>query len=98
MTSQAYFEVDGVGDFYAATQVALPGESPTTAPDKWEKLEIPAIFETYLVEKAAALLLTGEGLSDKRRAHEGFAAEELEEIQYRHTERGEFERPEVMVR
>ena len=98
MPAQAYFEDDGVGDWYACILATSAGESPSSAPDKWVKLEIPAIFEAYLVDKATALLLTGEGQSDKRRAFERTAAEELEEVQYRHTERGDFERPEVMVR
>lgn len=98
MPSQAYFEVDGVGNWYACVQATSAGESPETAPDKWLLLEIPALFETYLVERVTALLLVQEGQLDKRRAQERIAAEELEELIYRHTERGDFERPEVMVR
>jgi hypothetical protein len=98
MPSQAYFEIDGVGDWYACIQATSAGESPATAPDKWVKLEIPAIFESYVVEKVTALLLVQEGQSDKRRAQEQAAAIELEELEFRHTERGDYARPEVMTR
>lgn len=98
MPSQAYFETDGVGDWYACIQATSAGESPSSAPDKWMKLEIPAIFEAYLVDKAVALLLTGEGQSDKRRLHSAWAEDELMKVTFEFTERGEFERPEVLVR
>lgn len=98
MPTQAYFEQDGVGDWYGCIQATSASESPASAPDKWLKLEIPAIFETYLVDKATALLLVGEGQSDKRAAFERSSRAELEEVQCRHTDQGDFARPEVMVR
>ena len=41
------------GDFYNWL-TANAGESPESAPTKWEKVEIPVKFENYLAHKAAA--------------------------------------------
>lgn len=98
MPSQAYFVQDGVGDWYACIAPASAGESPATAPDKWVRLEIPAIFEGYLVEKATELLLVGDGQMDKRRAAARAAEEVLTDLGFRHADRGEFERPRVLTR
>lgn len=67
MANHAYFEVDGVGDWYACVDPASPGESPLTAPAKWVKLEIPSFMEDAIVELAVAYLQGGDGQQDKRR-------------------------------
>lgn len=56
MPSQCYFE----GDFYYATEDTSAGESPSTHPDKWQKLELPVDLEQAVALYAAASLLMGK--------------------------------------
>lgn len=98
MPFQAYFESEGVGDWYDCIEAASPGESPAVAPEKWQKVEIPAILERFIVERAVSLLLGGEGQIDKRRAQERMATDALDDTIYAHGDRGDFSRPEVGVR
>lgn len=99
MPSQAYYEIDGAGDWYAAVAATSPGQSPQTNPEKWVKLGILDIFEEYLVEQAVADLLAGEGQRDQRRAQRQTAQAVLEDLTWRHhVNRGDAVRPEVRTR
>lgn len=98
MASFAYFENDGVGDWYACIDDASPGESPLTHPSKWRKLEIPAIFERFLVDSSCAALLMGDGQLDKRRMLEDQADEELAKLVRRHATPPDGPRPKVATR
>lgn len=46
---QVYFS----GDYYKALSATSAGESPSTDPAKWEKIEFPYIFSEYVAEAAA---------------------------------------------
>jgi len=98
MPSQAYFEVDGEGDWYAAIATTNPGESPLNTPEKWVKLPILDIFEEYLVEQAVSYLLGPDAL-DKKRAQSRDTVSTLDDLAWRHaTHRGDFVQPEVRSR
>ena len=59
-----YFE----GDFYRmiSSAATTAGESPVTAPTKWEKLEIPYLFAEYLAQGAYSDMLgKPEGQAEK---------------------------------
>ena len=60
MAYQAYFESGGEGDWYNCLLNTAPAESPTTAPSKWSKLEIPHIFENVVALHAVAYILRSE--------------------------------------
>lgn len=101
MPSQAYFAIDGVeGDFYDCIAAAAAGESPATNPEKWRRVDIPAAFEEYLIERAVAILQVGEGQSDKSRAGSKDASAILEELIYRerNVRSGRLNRPKVFTR
>lgn len=98
MPHQAYFEVEGVGDWYECIEAASPGESPAVAPAKWRKLEWPAILEAYLVDRACALLLSGDGQQDKRRSMERSAVDQLDEAIFAYSDRGDFQLAQVGTR
>ena len=74
--TQAYFN----GDFYDALELSNPGESPSVAPSKWDKVEIPKLFERYLVRRAYSLALLADGQNDKSAAEERAAMGMLESI------------------
>lgn len=95
--TQAYFN----GDFWEATELTAPGESPATTPAKWRKIEIPRIFERFLVQRAYAALLPAEGQNDKAAAEERAAQRILDDIAVRDgVGRGNYadHRPEVRSR
>lgn len=71
--SQVYFE----GEFWECIADAAPGESPTSAPEKWQRLDIPAIFERFLVQSSLEKLLPDLGQNDKRRGERLTAADIL---------------------
>lgn len=91
MATQAYFS----GDWYQCIVATSAGESPATNPEKWAKMEIPAIAEDYLVEKAVALLLQADGMQDKRMQAEGLAKMALDDTIDYHAVAGDFERSTV---
>lgn len=84
MASIAYFEEDGVGNWYHCIQAAGPGESPATNPEKWALVEIPAFFESLLVDMALRFILRGEGAADKALAEARAAAEQIDDLILRH--------------
>lgn len=101
MASQAYFATDGVeADFYDCIDAAAAGESPATNPEKWRRIEIPAVYEWFLVSRAASLLLPGEGQSDKARAEEVASAKTLDYALYRERNArcGRMRKPKVFTR
>lgn len=74
--TQAYFN----GDFYDALELSNPGESPSVAPSKWQKVEIPKLFERYLVRRAYSIALLSDGQNDKASAEERAAMSILDGI------------------
>lgn len=97
MASQAYFE----GDWWVAVTATNAGESPTTHPAKWAKLQIPADFERYVVQAAYAGILPGEGLNDKRRQELLLADRLKEETRHRYQNQNGLNtdhRPRVLTR
>lgn len=101
MPTQTYYSSDGVeGDFFDCVADAAAGESPDTHPTKWSRIDIPALFESFLVSRATALLQTGEGQSDKALAESKVAVTLLSELIYRdRNERGgRINRPKVFTR
>lgn len=98
MPSQAYYELDGQGDWYEALQDTSPGESPVTHPEKWAKLAIPAIFESFLVERAAAIVLAGDGQDDKAKGLLQESERSLTRLAWRHRDAGDNYRATVGVR
>lgn len=79
MASQVYFETNGEGDLYYATQTTTPGDSPATAPDKWARLEIPARARSFLRLAAAAIVRRGNGEQEAALALQALARRELQE-------------------
>lgn len=75
MASQVYFQ----GNFWDCVEATSPGETPATAPDKWRKVEIPRDALRFVPQGAFALLLDGDGQTDKRRAAEQRASALLDE-------------------
>lgn len=73
---QVYFEstANGVtaGDFYTANTTATAGESPSSAPTKWDVVSLPGRFELFLQHAGAAFWLLSQG-----EARAGEAAREV---------------------
>lgn len=79
MASQVYFEAEGVGDIYYARQATQPGDSPTTAPDKWARIEIPARARNYLRLSAAGQVRRANGEPEAALALLAMANREIQE-------------------
>lgn len=75
MASQIYYN----GEFYDCLVTSAAGESPTTHPENWRQVEIPREASTFMVQKAYALLLSGDGQEDKRRSADRAADKTLAE-------------------
>lgn len=71
---QVFATVDGVLNFYTATETTVEGDSPETAPDSWALVEIPAQFRDYLIYGAAADYMLLQAQVDKATAF-GVAAD-----------------------
>ena len=76
MATQIYFE----GDFYYAKAATTTGQSPTTHPAKWQKIEIPNAFRSPIVSLAAARLFAQEDNLEQSAAAEQLGRLELNEI------------------
>ena len=75
---QIYFTAaDGTSDYWKCLATTSAGESPTTTPSKWEKLEVPYMFLDYAVYSSYADWLTIEGQAGKALAMKGVAEELL---------------------
>lgn len=98
MAYQAYFESGGEGDWYNCLLNTAPAESPTTAPSKWSKLEIPHIFENVVALYAVAYILAAEGQNDKFRAQMAVAQEALDELRMTAVDRGDVKPSMVLTR
>jgi hypothetical protein len=79
MPSQVYFESNGVGAMYYATQDTQLGESPATAPDKWARIAIPARARSYLRLAAAAIVRRTNGEQEAAMALHALATRQLQE-------------------
>jgi hypothetical protein len=71
---QVYYEA--AGDFFTALE-ATTGDVPGTAPAKWERVQIPAVFKGYLVWETLGGEYSGEGQTRQRIAAEQKAQDML---------------------
>lgn len=89
--SQAYFDegsatgtympVEGKphkGNFYNCVIPTVPGESPATHPSKWDKVQIPYVFGSYIAWGSTANWFISEGMVQEGAAVEAKAREALE--------------------
>lgn len=67
------------GNYYNCIASAAAGETPDTDPDKWEKVEIPARFEQFLIDSCHASWLETEGQTAKAVIWEKAALKDLDE-------------------
>jgi hypothetical protein len=75
---QVYFSSTATkGNFYNCLTNTAAGESPDTAAAKWQLVEIPYIFKTFLAQHAYALWLVSDGQHDKAA---GLKADALEAL------------------
>lgn len=75
--NQAYYvSTTAEGNFYDANQATTAGDTPESAPTKWDVVSIPYIFERYLVQYGYGQWLRHDGQDDKA-AIEERKAEEL---------------------
>jgi hypothetical protein len=99
MPSQAYFEIDGIGDFYDAVVATSAGQSPLTHPEKWRKVALPEFFERIVVAHAAAICFVGEGQVDKARVLRAEGVDLLDELRFQDIhEDGRVQAPLVFTR
>lgn len=76
---QILFNSSGsVKNFYACVTATSAGESPTTAAAKWSIIEIPYLFQPFLVMGAYADFLRMDGQNDKAGQQDRLAASYLE--------------------
>lgn len=85
MASQVYF----AGDWYECITAAAAGESPSVAPEKWVKLEIPQYLADALVEESLSRLMPRSGQTDKRVVQAKFVDSALYRIFVRHRPKGD---------
>ncbi len=85
MASQVYF----AGDWYECISPTSAGESPSVAPAKWVKLEIPAFMADAIVEESSGRLLPRAGQNDKRVAQRLFGESALYRTFLRHRAKGD---------
>jgi len=53
------YDVD-TGDYWTANQAVSAGESPTSRPDKWDKVEFPYVLAEFVAQSAYAMLTDRE--------------------------------------
>lgn len=75
MASQIFYN----GEFYDCLVTSEAGQSPTTHPENWRRVEIPRDAGNFVVQRAYSLLLSGDGQEDKRRSAERAATTALQE-------------------
>lgn len=64
------------GDFWTCAAATTAGQNPETNPEKWTRVEFPALFRPYVVNGAYADWLRGDSQTDKAMV-EDQAAEQL---------------------
>ena len=94
---QILFNSSGsVKNFYECLTATTAGESPTTAASKWAIIEIPYLFQPYLVMGAYADFLVMDGQMDKAAAQERWAEQYLaDELQKLHDLQPQYQRLSV---
>ncbi len=75
MSDQAYFN----GEYYQCATATSAGESPTTTPAKWRRIQIPKDWRLTLARLTYGHLLELDGQKDKSRMELGAAREMLDE-------------------
>lgn len=83
-SSQVYF----AGDFWNCISATTAGDSPTTDPEKWSRIEIPSDWRNALAKLAHARLLDGEGNNDKASATRLEAYALLDDMRETRAQRG----------
>lgn len=91
---QILFNSSGsVKNFYTCVTATSAGESPNTAAAKWSVIEIPYLFQPYLVTGAFADFLIMDGQMDKAAAQNRIADEYLaDEMQKLHDLQPQYQR------
>lgn len=94
-----YFDGDGTidGNFYQAIDEVAAGETPITTPLVWSVVEIPELFEGYLIWSAYAKMLVGDQQDDRKLAAEA-TAEGFLEVEADNTYRQQGGTPSLPVR
>jgi len=95
MADQVYHN----GEFWQCIEAAGVNESPTSNPEKWERLKMPAQFRRVLTLLTHAHLLELDGQTDKalvRRTEARQAIEDL--VRYAANREGWRPRPTVITR
>lgn len=95
MPNQCFHE----GDFHYAVAQTAAGQSPSTNPELWRRIEIPARWRAVLGRKMEARLQRAEGQQDKAAAAERIAEGLLDELRATVNQRGgRFPRLQVVSR
>lgn len=68
----------GTGNFFNALALTNAGESPESTPLKWSAVQLPYLFQNYLIAAGYADWLTADGQGQKAMAQEGMAQNYLE--------------------
>ncbi len=92
MANQCYFN----GDFYQCATATSAGESPSTAPAKWRRIQIPKRFRRVLARLTYGHLLELDGQKDKSMAELNSARDDLASlVQEALSAEHSLDRPEV---
>lgn len=84
MASQCFHD----GDFWYAVATTTAGQSPTTHPQLWRRIEIPAAWRGVLALKMEARILGAEGQHDKARSAMSEAEQRLDALRITRNHRG----------
>lgn len=60
-----FIDANGHGDFYQCILPTEPGQSPTTNPECWSRVQIPKMWRKALVRLTYSNLLEMDGQTDK---------------------------------
>lgn len=71
------------GNFYDCIVNATAGQSPQTTAASWQIVNIPRLFERYIVQGAFADYLVSDGMSEKRMIEDAKAETLLSELRFR---------------
>lgn len=76
---QIRFDNGGISNFYNCIVATSAGESPSTTAASWSIIDIPRMFEAYLVQGAYADAIRSDGQNEKFRSEDNIAEELLSE-------------------
>ena len=93
---QVYFAASagGAGNFYTSNQATAAGESPASAPAKWDVVVLPYFLRGYLIAAGFSDWLTQDGQTEKAAANEalavGYLEQEVDKLQRQQQQVGRF--------